>query len=486
MSPTQPSDSEQHRESAQRIEEIAALDAVVTGLEAVERQRRALDGERVRLLSAALGLAVTGQRSGNADLRYRALRAELATALNCTEAAIEAELSVAERLVERFPATLRQLGAGDIAYAHARVLADASAPLGHGTDGESTRRRRAYETEVLAEARTETPNRLRPIAQRIALRCAELPPEDRHREAARCRSVRVVDQADGMSDLIAHLPSLEAHAVKDRLTRIARHTMTARSRASSEANDPPAPDSSANSAATAEPPPQGTAGLTIDAVRADALADLLLSREPTTLFAGDPAEAVRGHVQLVVSIDADPAAPGPRITEAELVGCGPLDPASASEVFARTPVWERVHGDPQTGTVLEVDRYRPSAKMRRFLGARDLHCRFPGCRAPLSRTDIDHTTPAARGGPTATTNLAHLCRSHHTIKGETDWGVSQDATGTLTWRSPTGRTHVDRPPSRVRFRQVPPEPPEPPGPAGPAEPTEPPKSPAPPEPPAPF
>ncbi|WP_140393256.1 DUF222 domain-containing protein, partial [Leucobacter sp. 7(1)] len=265
MSPIQPSDPEQHRESAQRIEEIAALDAVVTELEAVERQRRALDAEHVRLLSRALNLAVTGQRSGNAELRYRALRAELSTALSRSEPAIEAELNVAERLTHAFADTVSELAAGGIALGHARVLAEAGAPLGHGTDSQSERRRRAYEAEVLHEARTETPNRLRPIAQRIASRYAEIPPEERHRDAARCRSVRVVDQANGMSDLIAHLPSIEAHAVKDRLTRIARHTITAHARAGAE---------TAEGAKTAEgtKTAEGAADLTLDVVRADALA----------------------------------------------------------------------------------------------------------------------------------------------------------------------------------------------------------------------
>jgi hypothetical protein len=107
------------------------------------------------------------------------------------------------------------------------------------------------------------------------------------------------------------------------------------------------------------------------------------------------------------------------------------------------------------GTVLAVDRYRPSARMRRYLAARDQHCRFPGCRAPLARCDLDHTVDAALGGATATDNLAHLCRGHHTLKHHGGWRVRQNDDGALEWRSPTGRGYRERPPGRVVFAGAP-------------------------------
>ena len=101
--------------------------------------------------------------------------------------------------------------------------------------------------------------------------------------------------------------------------------------------------------------------------------------------------------------------------------------------------------------MLAVDRYRWNRDIERFLRARDERCRFPGCRRAARRSDIDHTVDAALGGATRSDNLAHLCRRHHTLKHHTAWTVRQTPGGVLEWRSPTGRSYLDRPPSVVRF-----------------------------------
>ncbi|WP_292874095.1 HNH endonuclease signature motif containing protein, partial [Microbacterium sp.] len=82
---------------------------------------------------------------------------------------------------------------------------------------------------------------------------------------------------------------------------------------------------------------------------------------------------------------------------------------------------------------------------------RDKHCRFPGCRQPTWRCDIDHTKDAAHGGETRICNLAHLCRRHHILKHHTAWRVRQLADGVLEWTSPTGRIYRDIPTPPVTF-----------------------------------
>ncbi|NLA09390.1 MAG: HNH endonuclease, partial [Microbacteriaceae bacterium] len=71
---------------------------------------------------------------------------------------------------------------------------------------------------------------------------------------------------------------------------------------------------------------------------------------------------------------------------------------------------------------------------------------------PVHRSDIDHTIGYAHGGHTRESNLAHLCRAHHTLKHHTTWRVIQKPRGVLEWTSPTGRTYPDVPTSTVMFK----------------------------------
>jgi hypothetical protein len=87
--------------------------------------------------------------------------------------------------------------------------------------------------------------------------------------------------------------------------------------------------------------------------------------------------------------------------------------------------------------------------MRRFLGARDATCRFPGCDRPAAATEADHTTEWSEGGTTDTDNLALLCRQHHRLKTLGHWKARQIPTaespslpGTLEWTAPSGRKYI--------------------------------------------
>ena len=140
---------------------------------------------------------------------------------------------------------------------------------------------------------------------------------------------------------------------------------------------------------------------------------------------------------------------------ADLTGYGPIDPDLARQLAGTAAGWDRLFTSPTTGAVLAIDRYRPSRDQLRMLRARDEHCRFPGCRQPLPRCDVDHTVAREHDGPTAVTNLAHLCRRHHTLKHHSAWRVRQRADGTLEWTSPTGRVHDDRPARTLVFEPPP-------------------------------
>jgi hypothetical protein len=194
----------------------------------------------------------------------------------------------------------------------------------------------------------------------------------------------------------------------------------------------------------------------MDQLRADILVDMLLTAapdaDPTRSDDGPGAlGAIRAKVQIVV-----PALTllGSDDQPAHLVGRAPIDPETARELtcLTRSP-WDRILTDPVSGVVLHVDTYQRTAAIDRYLRARDQHCRFPGCRLPAIRCEVDHTIDHALGGPTDARNLAHLCQRHHSMKQFTAWRVRQLADGVLEWTSPLGRTYTERPPSLgVHFR----------------------------------
>jgi hypothetical protein len=93
--------------------------------------------------------------------------------------------------------------------------------------------------------------------------------------------------------------------------------------------------------------------------------------------------------------------------------------------------------------------YRPTQKLGDYVTARDQTCRFPTCRQPAARCDLDHTIPFDQGGRTCPCNLGALCRFHHQIKQHPRWHLAQATPGTFTWTTPTGRTYTTQPDSHA-------------------------------------
>ncbi len=133
-------------------------------------------------------------------------------------------------------------------------------------------------------------------------------------------------------------------------------------------------------------------------------------------------------------------------------GVGPIDIATARRLAADAPSLTRLLTDPISGGILDMDarQYRPAAALKRWLAVRDVTCTFPGCGRRASACDLDHITAWAEGGPTRADNLAHLCRSHHTLKHETKWRVERPRAGGAaagsTWTSTTRHTRAADPP----------------------------------------
>jgi hypothetical protein len=99
------------------------------------------------------------------------------------------------------------------------------------------------------------------------------------------------------------------------------------------------------------------------------------------------------------------------------------------------------------GRLLDYGRctYRPPQDLTDFVVARDQTSRFPYSDVPAQRCELDHQYDWDFGGPTEPGNLESLTRRQHHLKHETDWSVTGDPAGPLTWTSPTGRVYISDP-----------------------------------------
>ncbi|WP_194411270.1 HNH endonuclease signature motif containing protein [Microbacterium cremeum] len=437
---------------------FAAAGRLVDGFETGRRARAAADAAEIRLLADAAAAVSTPAHASiehrrRSELARRALVSDLATSSRVSERTIIRLLSESADLCARFAPAVEALERGDLSRQHLAVIHDIGDPI----DDDQARDR--FVRIAVDRAATLTPGRLAPVLKVIAERFVERSLEERHAAAVARRDVRVIDQADGLATLeLTHEAAL-IHGIHDRLTAQAHSVVAARvpgtgTDADADTGTDTEADTATEFGTSGETEGAETEGAepvderTMDQLRADIATDLLLTAGPDDCVAGTGLDAIRATVQVTVPVLT---MTGASTEPALLAGYGPIDTETARALAAGAPGWERVMTSPVTGAVLCVDRYRPGPALDRFLAARDERCRFPGCRMPVWRCDVDHTVGAAQGGPTHHANLAHLCRRHHVLKTVEAWTVAQTAPGVLVWTSTSGRKHTDRPDPVVRF-----------------------------------
>lgn len=300
-----------------------------------------------------------------------------------------------------------------------------------------------FETDVLEMAIAQTAARTGAHAKLVAAAISGQAMATRHVRAREHRSVEVFPQSDGMAQLIVTAPELLVRAAFDRVTHIAKNVLRDRRAGLS---DDLSLDHSVGDAG---------GGLvderTMVQVRFDVTIDLLIAARAESVLS-TALEGVTANVQ--VTIAASTLA-GDDERMAELDGFGPVHPDSVRQLAGGAPSWCLLSLDP-SGMAVATENYVPTASMKRYLRARDQHCRFPGCRTPVHRCDIDHNHDHAKGGATSLDNLSHVCRGHHALKHpDVDeryrWSATQLPGGVIVWSSPGGVEYADEPPKRVLF-----------------------------------
>lgn len=439
----------------------------------------------------------------------RSMVAEYSAAGRMAKGTVEQAFGEARALCDDFPNLRASYAAGRVSAAHVREILRAAGPLiqarsaGVATEAEWA----LYEAAALEFAETEAPARTRAHVRQLVAALVSQTVAERHRAATAEQVVSVRELDDEMSLLQAIVPTYKAVAILDRLTTMGRaqrqhpdnRTPTlpvdvdadlefeaaraeaeaaARSAVSARAISTTGDICAAGSADPFDPfdpfdvPGAWEAyddameriiaagpvviqipidGRGLDEIRTELLCDLLLSATPSEIM-GTGLDNIHARIQVTV---AATTLTGADDRPAQLDGHGSLHPDIARRLAGDSTGWTRLFLGP-TGLVSETDTYTPTEPMRRFLRARDQHCRFPGCRMPVHRCESDHTIDWALGGPTRTDNLAHLCLTHHALKhpdipAQFRWTARQLPDWSLEWTSPAGRTHRDTPPRRVMF-----------------------------------
>ena len=448
--------------------DVAALDRVEAEayVIACERVTAALEARQSLGMDTLAGrveddhfrrLEEAGLPAGAAGIDTHGLVAStLSPALHCATRTVQRRLVAARWLSCEFGATFDAAWDGDLERRRTEVVVEAGLSLPAELRG-------AFEALVLESSVDEVTGEYAVVSERVrelsrselagrATKIArELEPASEQTSAARARDARrLVIRPDrghpGMARWVVTLPT-------DASRRMAA-----------------AVDALAGQYAKANPGP-------IDAARADALTDLVLSSAdvstvvellvpalPATaaLLASEAGDEVAASDAATTGDSGEAAASAEQRTSDDLRGAelgvrwiipgvvdDPRHGALAPEVVARLlsdpdVALRLARLDPDGSIVQDPTSYRPSASVRRRVRSRDGGCRFPGCHTPARYTDLDHVI-AFPHGPTEHANLVCLCRTHHGFKHHGGWSLSLATDGTATWRAPDGRSWVTEP-----------------------------------------
>jgi len=262
--------------------------------------------------------------------------AEIAAAMRWTSRWTGDQIAMALDMATKLPRTLDALEKGDIDFYKARVLYDKTVPLSADHAAE-------VEARVLVKAPNQTGAQMRQLTGRVVMRVDPEGHQDRAemRKAQRCTGID--SKEEDMARFWAYLPADRATECYQRVDTIARAVRNPK--------DP----------------------RTLDQIRADVVADLLLATR-------DGASAVKTEVYVTISAAT---LMGLSQQPGELAGYGPITAELARELAADA-TWRRLLTDPVSGEPLEfgTSTYRPPAALRRFVWTRDRTCRFPGCMRP--------------------------------------------------------------------------------------------------------
>lgn len=344
---------------------------------------------------------------GAGERAWREIADELAPELRVSPVEVERRIRNAVDLTRRMPNVLAAMQRGQVELYGARRVLAATEPL----SDQHARQVDALLADKLATAPATSwqPRNLARHAARLVEHVDPGGQTARARMARRGRRLELDHGPNAASRLTADLPAEVASACYARVDAMARAL-----RRNGEHR-------------------------TLDQLRADITADLLLGNTPGVQV---PEAAATVYLHLPIDTALSIAEHG-----CQLDGYGPIPAAIAREIMTNThSTWRTVLCDPATGrpTDLGRTRRRPNTAIRDLVRARDRECLIPWCHRPARHCDLDHHHEWARDhGPTSTTNTAPRCRRHHRLKNAPGWTTHHNPHhGTSSVTTPHGATYT--------------------------------------------
>lgn len=421
---------------------IRTLDApllaeLLHGLDAVRSALAALEARTVVALDEAMR-ASEGEQGVPESRRGRTVSHEVAMASRISPASASRRLGSSRRLVRHMPRLFRALASG-------LMTAEAAHAVGRSV-GVLDPAQRADVDAALADHLPyldgASPGQWAREVELVAHRLAPDEHELRARRARNDRSVRIERGEHGMAHLHAHLPALDAAAIRKRLDLEAEHLRAAGDRRGHSV------------------------------IMADVLTDTLLGRDgamdPVSFDVGvvitDRALLTPDRADAAV-IDGYGAAPVSDLLErlgasardgatcagsAAGSGAGAGAPADGASPDGPTrDVLRRLFTHPTTSELVAVESRGQSFPLglRRMIRLRDQVCMGPYCGAPIRQ--IDHVEAASEGGPTSLANGNGLCARCNVAKEEAMRKVtrtSAEGRSTTRWTSRLGSSATTSPP----------------------------------------
>ncbi|YAL84053.1 DUF222 domain-containing protein [Dermacoccaceae bacterium W4C1] len=450
---------------------LAATEAVVDPVEAIDRitalqnlihqcegalvEQQATFAEQQREAQREAGVPARRVGGGIAE--------QVGFARRMSPAAAARKVNAAVRLREVFPRTLDALRTGAVSQRQCDALVRGTSHLDEDgcavVDAALAPRMGGWNTRQTEQAVTHVTYRLDPAAFVARRGHAEAERGVWLRPAPDCMALisALVPVADGVATLAAlRQAATSAQAAGDPRTlgQLMADTLTAR--ATHPACDSPGATQdgysqcdTGGSCCRGSAAPGVEIGLVMDA-------STLLGRSdhPGHLdgYGPIPADLAR-EIAYGAIPEEHPASRGSATEGDGTHGPAPQAPAGGADDLVRPAGrrWiRRLLTDPVTGVVTGQDSRRRTFDdtARRFLIARDRHCRQPYCDAPIRH--IDHIHPHSRGGPTSIDNGQGLCERGNYIKDLPGWRTRPGPEpGTLIVTTPTGHEYATSTPPQT-------------------------------------